>query len=163
MNTVNDVLVHSLSTSQALLNRYVQDLTPEEYLHRAAPKSNCVAWIIGHLILTERKCLEVAGVTALPQLPEGFEQRFPREVTDTPADDYGDVTTLLPLFNTHRQQLLEAVKSLTPEQLAKPLDKPHPPLFTTVADFLNFMGHHVTMHAGQITLIRRSLGRPPVV
>lgn len=163
MNSVNDLIVHTLTFSQGLLERYTADLSPEDYLHHPVPKANCAAWIIGHLILTERKALEAAGVARLPELPEGFEKRIPREVTDTPADDYGDVTALIPLFKAHRGLLIEAVKSLTAEQLAKPLAKPHPPLFTTMGDFLNFIGHHVSMHAGQITLIRRSLGRPPVV
>jgi uncharacterized damage-inducible protein DinB len=46
--------------------------------------------------------------------------------------------------------------------LDKPMDKPHP-MFSTVGEFMNFISHHVTLHAGQITIIRRSLGRPPVV
>lgn len=163
MTMPNDLIVHSLALSQALLNRYTEDLTPEEYLHHPAPKANCAAWILGHLILSDRKALQIAGASALPTLPEGFESRFPREVTDKPADNYGDVTALLPLFNAHRQQLIDAVRSLTPEHLAKPLDNARPPMFSNVGDFVNFMGHHVTLHAGQITLIRRSLGRPPVV
>ena len=33
----------------------------------------------------------------------------------------------------------------------------------TLGELANFMALHATMHAGQITIIRRSLGRPPIV
>ena len=36
-------------------------------------------------------------------------------------------------------------------------------MFATLGEMLNFMALHAAMHAGQITIIRRSLGRPPIV
>ena len=162
MRTPNDVLIHGLTVSRDLLARYTADLTPQEYLHHPFPKANCAAWIIGHLILSERKALSLLGVDPLPEVPAGFENRFPREVTDKPADDYGDVTQLIPLFNAHRNRLIEVVKSATPEMLDKPLEKPFP-IAKTVGELVSFFAAHVAMHAGQITLNRRSLGRPPLV
>ena len=44
----------------------------------------------------------------------------------------------------------------------RPLEKPSR-IASTVGEMLAFMPIHVAMHAGQITLIRRSLGRPPLV
>jgi hypothetical protein len=162
MPTPNDVIAHSLRISQILLNRYCEDLKPEEYLHRPCPGGNCAAWLIGHLILTERRGLERLGVTDLPPLPDDFEKRFSRDPEAPKASDFGNVTDLMPLFNSHRQMTIDKVKQAPPDLLEKPLDKPHP-LFATVGQFANFLGAHATMHAGQITIIRRSLGRPPIV
>ena len=162
MPSPNDIIVHSLNTARALLNRYCEDLKPEEYLHRPCSGGNCAAWLLGHLILTERSALGRAGVTELPALPEGFEKRFARDEQAPKASDYGDVTQLLPMFNQHRDRLVEAVRKLPADVLDRPMDKPHP-LFSNVAEVLNFMGSHVMMHAGQITTIRRTLGRPPIV
>jgi len=162
MSSPNEMIVSSLSTSQALLNRYCADLTPAEYLHRTCADGNCTAWLIGHLILTERGSLGRAGVTDLPPLPDGFEKRFSRDPEAPKAEAFGDVTQLLALFNQHRQLLIDRVKVLPVEALDRPLEKPHP-LFTTVGQAINFMAVHVAMHAGQVTLIRRSLGRPPIV
>lgn len=162
MPGANDILVHSLSTSQMLMRRYLEDLKPEEYLHRAVPNGNCVAWLVGHLTLSERRILGMVGVTDLPSLPEGFEKRFSREETAPRACEFGDVMILLPLWNEHRAKLIQAVKEATPEQLEKPLEKPNP-RFSTAGQFVNYMSHHATLHIGQITIIRRSLGRPPLV
>jgi hypothetical protein len=160
---MNDVIVQSLASSQKLLNRYCGDLTPQEYLHRPCAGGNATAWIVGHLILTERSALGRVGVTDLPALPEGFEKRFARDESAPKASDYGDVTVLLPLFNRHREMLIEAVKHAGAEVLEKPLEKPSPLYGSRVWEAVNFMGAHVAMHAGQLTIIRRSMGKPPIV
>jgi hypothetical protein len=160
--TANDVIVHSLTRSQALLQRYTADLKADEYLHRASPKANCAAWTIGHLILTERRALGAFGVNDLPSLPDGFEKRFSRDEGCPQAGEFGDVSVLMPLFDRHRALLIDAVKRASSDQLSRAVPEPRPP-FATLGEMANFMAIHVTMHAGQITMTRRSLGRPPIV
>jgi hypothetical protein len=162
MPTPNELIVHSLTVSHVVLQRYTADLTPDEYLHRPAPKANCAAWLIGHLTLTERNALKALGAE-LPQLPPDFERRFSQAEGCPTAEEFGDVTGLMALFNEHRTRLMDAVRKATPQQLDKPLEKPRPPIFTTAGDFANFVAVHSAMHAGQITIIRRSLGRPPLM
>jgi uncharacterized damage-inducible protein DinB len=163
MQSPNDALVHVLKISQTMLTRYTQDLEPDEYLHRPTEKSNCAAWLIGHLTLTERMGLRLLR-GELPPLPEGFEKRFSRDEGCPQAHEFGDAPGLMGLFNEHRNRLIDAVRRATPEQLAKPLDKPiGVNIATTVGEAMNFIAIHVMMHAGQITIIRRSLGRPPLV
>ena len=48
MSALNDAIAHSLVTSQRLLNRFCEDLKPEEYLHRPCSGGNATAWILGH-------------------------------------------------------------------------------------------------------------------
>ncbi len=160
--TPNDVIVHSLTRSQLLLQRYIKDLTPDEYLHRATPSANCVAWTVGHLILTERRALGAFGVTDLPALPDGFEKRFSRDDGCPQATEFGDVSVLMPLFDKHRALLIDAVKRSGDEQLSKAVPEPRP-IFGTFGEMANFMALHVSLHAGQITMTRRSLGRPVIV
>ncbi len=161
MRTPNDVLVHNLTASQLMVQRFTADLQPSEYLHRPTEKANCAAWTVGHLALSDRHVLKLLGAEA-PPLPEGFDQRFSREEGCPQAGDFGDVAAIVPVFNAHRTRLIEAVKRATPEQFEKPMEKPHP-MFKTLGEFVGFMASHTAMHAGQITIIRRSLGRPPLV
>jgi hypothetical protein len=159
--TANDAIAFALTTGQALLKRYVADLTPHEYLHRPAPKANCVAWLIGHLTLGDRNLLKRLSAP-LPELPEGYEHRFSRDEGCPQAEEFGDVSKLMPLFDEHRNRLIAAVKEAPPDLLDKPVDKPHP-MFSTVGEVATFMALHGAMHAGQITIIRRSLGKPPLI
>jgi hypothetical protein len=161
MPTPNDVIVHSLNTSMLVLGRFCDDLKPDELLHRITPQANCAAWTVGHLVVSERSALTTFGVPP-PPLPDGFEKRFSRDEGCPQASEFGDVTILMPLFREHRAALIDAVKRATPEQLDKPLDKPHP-VFRTAGELANFMAFHSMMHAGQISQIRRHLGRPPVM
>jgi hypothetical protein len=159
--TANDAIAFALTTGQALLKRYVADLTAEEYLHRPSPKANCTAWLIGHLTLSDRNLLKRLGAP-LPELPEGFEHRFSRDEGCPQAGEFGDVSGLMPLFDEHHNRLVAAVRAAPSELLDKPLDKPHP-MFSTVGEVAAFMALHGAMHAGQITIIRRSLGKPPLI
>jgi hypothetical protein len=161
--TANDAIAKSLESSHMLLKRYTADLTPAEYLHRTSPTANCAAWTIGHLVLTERRCLGTFGLASLPPLPDGFEKAFGRDEGCPQASSFGDVSVLMPLFDRHRELLIDTVRRATQEQLDAPLETPRPPRFVTVGEQALFMATHVAMHAGQITLIRRSLGRPPLV
>jgi uncharacterized damage-inducible protein DinB len=162
MPTANEIIAHSLSASQMLMKRFVEDLQPQEYLHRPAAKANCAAWLLGHLVLTERRTLAALGATDLPALPDGFEQRFGKDGAAPQQNEFGDTSILFPLWERHRSLLIEKLRGATPEQLDKPAAKPHP-MFSTVGQMINFMAQHATLHAGQISTIRRSLGRPPII
>ncbi|QOV87796.1 DinB family protein [Humisphaera borealis] len=163
MPTSIDVLVNTLTGAKGLVMGYCQDLGPAEYLHRPTPESNCVAWLLGHLVLTDRRIMTmVLGASDLPALPDGFEKRFSRDAGCPQASDFGDTSILLPLFAQTRDLLIARVRSTDPADFDKPLAFKHP-RFDTPWGAVNFMGLHAAMHAGQITIIRRSLGRPPLV
>ncbi len=162
MRTPNDVLVHNLTATQLMVERFTADLQPAEYLHRPTEKANCAAWTVGHLALSDRHVLKQLGAP-LPPLPDHFDEaRFGREEGCPQAGEFGQVTMIVPVFTAHRTRLIEAVRVATEAQLAKPLEKPHP-MFSTLGEFISFMSAHTAMHVGQITIIRRSLGRPPLV
>jgi hypothetical protein len=165
MSTTNDVLAHNLAMSKRMVHRFADDLTPQEMLHRITPKTNCIAWIIGHLALTDRMMLKRTGVAEdrLPELPAGFEQRFSRDEGCPQAAEFGDTSTLLGVFDKHHDMLTEQVKKMDAKQLDAPLEKPFPPMFTTMLEMISFMSHHTAMHSGQFTIILRHLGKQPVV
>lgn len=160
--TANESIARELDQARSMLKFFVADFGPGDWLHRPHPKANNAAWTIGHLVLSDRSMLGKLGVTDLPPLPEGFEQRFSRSENAPAADDFGDISSLVPLFDQHRDALIAAVKAAG-EKLDQPLDKPHPLFGEKLGHTVGFMNLHVAMHAGQITIIRRSLGRPPLV
>jgi hypothetical protein len=162
MNSPNDVIVHSLSVSKFMVRRFTEDLKQPEYLHRPTPKANCAAWLLGHLTLTDQRALQRLGATSIPELPAGFDKTFGRDNDAPQCSEFGDVSTLLPTFEKMRDALIAAVQSAPLELLNKPAEKPFPQ-FKTIGEFANFMAIHTMVHVGQITIIRRSLGYPPIV
>ena len=160
MQTINDLLIFGINASKRMLNNLTADLKAGEWEHRAVPGSNCPAWLVGHLIMTDRWALGIAGVTDLPELPAGFETTFTRENNAPHATTFGDPTGLMPLFDKHRDLLAAAIAKMPVEKFAEPMAKPHP-RFSNLGEFFSAMTSHVVMHTGQISTVRRSLGRPP--
>jgi hypothetical protein len=164
MPTATDVLVDSLVSSRNFIVAFSKDLTPAELLHRTCPQANCVAWLLGHLSLTDRRVAALtagpAAAAAFAPLPDGFDKRFGQKDGAPMAADFGDTSGLLATFEQTRDTFVELVKGLDPAALDRPVDHPR---FRTVYGAINFVGGlHTAMHAGQVTMARRSLGRPPL-
>jgi len=114
------------------------------------------------LALTDRRILGWLGATALPPLPDGFEARFkPTRVKAEAQSGFGDPTELIALFDAHRDALLAQVPAVPAAKMAEPAPVVNP-MFATVGEATLFMALHVSMHVGQLTIIRRSLGYPPL-
>ena len=78
------------------------------------------------------------------------------------ANEFGDTSILVPLFDRHRGITIERAKHLAADDLSKAVPNPTP-RYNTIGEMLLFMSLHVGMHMGQISSIRRSLGRAPLV
>jgi uncharacterized damage-inducible protein DinB len=160
--TPNAAIAYALRASHGRFRKFVDDLKPTEFAFQPIPGANSIAWMLGHLTTVDRRILGFFGVEG-PPLPDGFADRF--KTTGKPADGQtglGDPAELLALFDAHRMKLIEAVERADQATLDKPLEKPHP-LFGTVGEAAAFMAVHLGLHAGQVTMIRRSLGYPPVI
>jgi uncharacterized damage-inducible protein DinB len=162
MTTAKEAIVHSLTNSKIMVRRFTEDLRPEEYVHRPTEKANCAAWLLGHVTLADRSAAQALGATNLPELPAGFEKRFSRDEGCPQASDFGDVTGLLAIFEKNRDALIAAVQNASQEQLDAPTKRVMP-MFKNASELASFMSLHSAMHVGQITIIRRSLGRPPLI
>lgn len=162
MQSATDVIVHSLAGSKNLLLLMVKDLAPEEWLKTATPAANCAAWVVGHLTSIDRFVVRtVAGPDApLPSVPAGFDERYARGTSGcTPGAFAADVAALPELFARTRDVLIERATALPVADLDKPLPFNNP-LFKTFGELMNFHGLHTAMHTGQVSTLRRSLGRP---
>jgi uncharacterized damage-inducible protein DinB len=163
-STPQEAIAFGLKTSKVMFHRFIDDLSSEEYNHRPCLGANSAAWIVGHLTSTDRSLLERLGVKDLPEVPAGFAGRFATTkaaATGTQAD-FGPPKELVRLFDQHRDLLIEQVKKAPLDQLHAAANV-HTPLYSDRGESLLFMSLHTAMHLGQLSTIRRSLGRPPVV
>jgi hypothetical protein len=158
-----EAIAFSLRSSKLMFHRYLDDLKPEEFQHRPCLGANNASWIIGHLTCVDRAQLEKLEVKSLPELPVGFKDRFATTkaaATGTTAD-FGDPHDLIRYYDEHRDLLIKTAEQLP----ATVLNSPPPsasPLFADRGESLLFLGLHTAMHLGQLSIIRRSLGRPPL-
>jgi hypothetical protein len=161
--TPNDVIAGGYRMAKVLVHRMTDDLAPAEFFHQPVPGANSAAWVIGHLALTLRRTAERLGAADLPAAPPDLPDRFGQ--TKQPAGNQtglGDPAELLKLFDACLDRVIERVQALPAEALAGAPPVPSP-IATNYAEALLFGSLHVAMHTGQLSTIRRSLGKPPVV
>lgn len=160
---MNEMMVYGLVTTKKMVHSMVDELKPQEWEFQPVPGANSAAWIVGHLASVDRRSLGRLGVTNLPEVPTGFEERF--AFTRAKAGEqkgYGDPQELIRLFDLHRDRLVEVVRSATPELLAKPAEPPSP-RFSRIDELFTFMSIHSALHIGHLSTIRRGLGYPPLM
>jgi hypothetical protein len=125
-----------------------------------------VAWQVGHLAMAEYGlCLfRVRGRQPidLELMTSGFRKLFSRgTVPEADAGRYPPAAEIrATLDRVHAQVLLEA-PSFTAEQLQEPVEMPYAVEATKLGGLL-FCSHHEMLHAGQLGLLRRLLGKPPI-
>jgi hypothetical protein len=161
--TANDLLRGGYRMGRAFVHRMVDDLTAAEFRHQPVPGANSAAWVVGHLTVSVRRTALRLGATDLPELTEEFIGRF--GATRKPADaqiDLGEKAELLALFDKCVERLIEVLPTVPAEALTAPAPVTNP-FADNYGELLLFGALHVTMHGGQLSAIRRSLGKPPVI
>jgi hypothetical protein len=162
--TTFDLAAAAYRMGAQYLRNICADLTPEEFQHQPVPGTNSAAWIVGHLTLSVRRAAERYGATDVPPLKDDFVERF--KATRQQAGNQtnlGSKEELFAAFDVMVEKAMEAIRKLPPETLTAPPPTPAPAVVKSSGEMLFFGAMHITLHCGQISTIRRSLGKPPLV
>lgn len=150
----------AIAQGELVVHAYLEDLTGEELFRRPAPGCNHINWQLGHLVLSERRHMELIQPGAMPPLPPGFEARYSKETAR--GDDPRQFCTRDELFSALKAQRAATgalLEQFDAGDLARPSGVPYAP---TVADLFLLQSTHWLMHAGQWAVVRRQLGKPPL-
>lgn len=124
-----------------------------------------VAWQVGHIAMAEyRLCLErLRPRTAADEdlIPDAFLTLFGRESVPGPAEQYPPAAEIRAVFDRVHARVMSELADYPDADLDQPVLKPHP-LLTTRLESLRYAPLHEMIHCGQIALIRRMLGQPPL-
>lgn len=142
------------------------DIAPEEWFIMPPGCATHVAWQVGHLAMAEyglclfRQRGRAEIDTSL--MTSSFRKAFSRGTTPEPDPTRNpSAAEIRDVFDkVHAQVLLEA-PNFTAESLAEPVDMPFAAYPTKLGSLL-FCSHHEMIHAGQLGLLRRMLGKQPV-
>ena len=125
-----------------------------------------VAWQVGHLAMAQYGlCLfrqRGRQEIDLELMTSGFRKLFSRgTLPDADASKYPPTAEIRATLDRVHAQVLKEAPSFTAEQLQEPVEMPYAVEATKLGSLL-FCSHHETLHAGQLGLIRRLLGKQPV-
>lgn len=157
-----DAIRAALESTKSLLGMYLSDLSDADLLVRPTPSANHTAWQLGHLITADK--FLIAGElpdASFPELPKGFVANHSKETAakDGPA---GFLTTAeyLALFQAMRSAAIATLNSLSDTDLDRPSVGRLAAFAPRLGDMFLLVSTHTLMHAGQITVVRRMLGKP---
>ena len=157
----HDALKMTMGTAEFIGLAYLEDLTDDELMRRAAPGINHVNWQVGHLLLSEYQMLEAIAPGSVPPLPAGFAQKYSRETVgiDDPAA-FSTKAELLSVYKAQRAGTKAALDKMTAEELDTPAPEAFKAYAPTYGSIFELQGSHWLMHCGQWAVVRRQLGRP---
>jgi hypothetical protein len=125
-----------------------------------------LTWQIGHLAMAEYGlCLfRQRGRQEIDRelMPSDFRKAFSRgSQAETNPAKFLPSADIRATFDRIHAQVLQEAPSFTADQLKEPVEMPFAVEATKLGS-LYFCSHHEMLHAGQIGLLRRLLGKQPV-
>ncbi len=147
--------------------RLLANTDPDEWFRQPHEGVTHIAWQVGHLAMAEyRLALErIRGRRPEDQalISDDFLGHFRRtSIPDPAATSYPNPEVIRTTFEVVHQQTLQELRELSDAELDQtPIAPPHPQ-FTTKLGSLFWCAQHEMLHAGQIGLLRRLLGHPPL-
>lgn len=163
MNAI-EAIKSSIGTADMIAKTYLEDLTDEEMMHRPHEKCNHIKWQLGHLIAADNMMVNGCVPGALPDLPEGFADKYNKETcSSNDAADFHSKAELMELYGKQREAAMTTLASLSEEDLNKPAPESMQAYAPNFGAAFGMLGIHWTMHSGQWAVVRRQLGREVLI
>ena len=157
-------LQRQLAQIRRMTERLITDFTkPEQWVYQVHANCNHALWFVGHMATTDNFLLSMVQPER-SGLPEGFQAKF--GVGSHPSDDpstYPPPEEVLGVMRERRQTLLSALDGFTDEDLKRSTPAGAPDFLPDYGSVFELAVWHEGLHAGQLTVVRRALGFPPVM
>lgn len=152
--------------ARAYLLATLEGIEEADWFTMPAGAPTHLAWQIGHVAMAEYGlCLfrpRGRQPIDLELMTSSFRKLFSRgSVPLADAARYPSPAEIRATFDRVHQQVLAEAPGFTAEQLSQPADMPYAVEATNLG-CLYFSSHHEMLHAGQIGLLRRLLGKQPL-
>src|SRR5262245_24458536 len=162
--TAKDVIRSTMTTYLAILKNLLADLSDADLLDRPAPAANHIAWQLGHLIAAEARLVSMITGNPPAELPAGFAEKHAKEAApvNEPAA-FQTKAAYLELFDRVRESTLTTLDAYPDADLDKPNTGRLGKFFPTMGAMWMLAATHPTQHMGQVSVVRRMLGKPILV
>jgi hypothetical protein len=161
-----ELAIKQIEFARAYTLSLLADIPAEEWFLMPPGCATHVGWQVGHLAMAEYGlCLfrqRGRSEVDLSLMTSAFRKAFSRGTTPEPDPAKNpSPEELRSVFEKVHTQVLLELPHLTAEQLAEPVDMPFA-AYATKLGCLLFTSHHEMLHAGQLGVLRRLLGKAPV-
>jgi uncharacterized damage-inducible protein DinB len=147
-------------------NRLVDAIDLKDWFRQPPGGVTHVAWQVGHLAMAEYRMALERTRGERPEdaglISEEFLKTFGRNsVPEADPGRYPSPAEIRAVLDRVHRQAMQELPGLSEDELDRPLVKPHS-LAQTKLWALLWCAQHEAVHAGQIGLLRRQLGYPPL-
>jgi len=161
-----ETIISQICTARGYTKSLLEDLSEADWFRQPQEGVTHLAWQVGHLTAGEYSLtmVRIRGRTGedAELISDRFLEQFGRgSAPDPDPGKYPPPAEILRVFDGVHEQFLEESKGFSEQLLAEPTDPPHP-MFSTKLGAVSFCPLHEMVHAGQIGLLRRLLGRQPL-
>lgn len=153
----------ALDFSRGVLLKLIEGFPADKLTYQPVDGANPVLWQMGHLAYADDGFAHGLGGLARVT-PEAWDTIF--GMGSTPAGDlsaYPDPAAVRAALDTTRANLRAWFQGMDAETLAKPLPERLAVFGPSHGALMSTLAAHESMHAGQITVVRRALGLPPAL
>lgn len=141
----------------------VNDTDDDQWFEQPFEGANHIAWQVGHIVVAQYGLTLAAVRGRHPEdaewLPKGYAKMFGRESTpQTELSGHPTPDELRAALDTVHDHVISGLQSVEPDVFD---DKPEweVPMCATKLEAVHFCALHEMVHAGQIGMLRRMLGR----
>lgn len=161
-----EAAIDRLRRARVFTRQFLPDLTPDEWFWSPPQFTTHVAWQVGHLAVAQYNlCLRrIRGRTADDQslMSDAFIDAF--KLGSQPVVGVKQNVSLEEtqrVFDAVHHQALQELPLVDNAELDNPVEQPHP-VFKTKLGAIEWSSQHELVHAGQIAMLRRLMGKAPL-
>lgn len=160
-----DLLIERLQTARKWTCNLLADIEEARWFDPPAPGAGHVAWQVGHLaasqvVLVHVRCFDRVYTDHLSATLRDAFGRGSKPVADRSA--YPPISDIRAIFDRIHREAIDLVSGMSAAELdSATTGDPHP-MFSTKGQAIGMAAMHESFHAGQIALIRRLAGKPPL-
>jgi hypothetical protein len=142
------------------------DIEPDDWFTIPSGCVTHLAWQVGHLAMAQYGlCLfRIRGRQPIDTelMTSAFRKKYSKGTTpDSDPANNPSPAEILQVFDRVYEQTMTEMTGYDEATLGEPVDMPYTAYATKLGALL-FCSHHEMIHAGQIGLLRRLLGKAPV-
>jgi uncharacterized damage-inducible protein DinB len=161
--TLKDSLKRSLAVARSVSEELLAAFkTPQDWTHQASPGANHALWFAGHMAVVDNHFIAAIDPAKVRPLP-GYQEKFGAgsKPTNRP-EDYPSPEEVLETMRERRKALFDLLRAQSDDALSRATQPGSPDFLPDVASVFEIAAWHEGLHAGQVSVARRSLGHAPL-
>ncbi len=152
-------LIQLYQRTHWIMVKQTDGLTHADSLLQLPFRSNCLNWVLGHIIVYRDKVLEMLGER--PILSESEMDLYQRESAPITAEESAvPLERLLLVLEQSQDLIVAALKEVPADRLAASADEANQ---RTVGERIEFLQWHETYHVGQLEILRQLAGKDDAI